>query len=83
LSADDRGGRPEDYENYVTLLKEMRAAFDEINPGWGITMAIPASYWYLQHFDVGEMQKYVDWFNLMRYLSLYPLLLSDRARIAD
>lgn len=26
-AADDRGGRPEDFDNYATLLEEMREAF--------------------------------------------------------
>lgn len=26
-AADDRGGRPEDKENYVSLVKDMKAAF--------------------------------------------------------
>ncbi|KAL4860892.1 hypothetical protein BDV12DRAFT_204588 [Aspergillus spectabilis] len=65
--ADDRSGRPQDFENYVTLVREMRERFDEYNRGWGISMAIPASYWYLQHFDVSELQKHVSWFNLMSY----------------
>lgn len=39
--ADDRGGKPEDMQNYVSLLKEMRSAFGSI---YGITVAIPNSY---------------------------------------
>jgi len=48
--ADDRGGKPADFENYVTLINSMRAAFDKTDPSWGISMAIPASYWYLGHY---------------------------------
>lgn len=28
---------------------------------------MPASYWYLQHFDIAGIQPNVDWFNLMSY----------------
>ncbi|KAL2829474.1 hypothetical protein BDW59DRAFT_178440 [Aspergillus cavernicola] len=65
--AKDRGGKDEDYENYVSLVREMRESFQERNPSWDISMAIPASYWYLQHFDVSAMQTEVSWFNLMSY----------------
>ncbi|XP_021952748.1 endochitinase [Folsomia candida] len=60
----DRGGSPEDRENYVALLKEMRAAFGQ---KWLITIAAPASYWYLRHFKVDEMQAQLDWINVMSY----------------
>lgn len=28
---------------------------------------MPASYWYLQHFDLAKHQESVDWFNIMSY----------------
>jgi chitinase len=39
--ADDRGGVADDKENYVTLVKEMKAA---LGPK-GISMTLPTSYW--------------------------------------
>ncbi|KAK6513087.1 hypothetical protein TWF506_009251 [Arthrobotrys conoides] len=66
-SADDRGGRPGDTENYVSLVREMRQAFTTAGKGWGISIAIPASFWYLQHFNLSAMASYIDWFNLMSY----------------
>ncbi|KAM5505126.1 putative chitinase [Microsporum canis] len=63
-AADDRGGHTYDIKNYVTLLKELRAA---IGPKALLTVAIPASYWYLRGFDLPGMAKYVDWFNFMSY----------------
>lgn len=62
--ADDRGGQPGDKDNYVTLIKEMRAAF---GTKYGITVTLPTSYWYLQHFDLAGIQPNVNWFNLMSY----------------
>lgn len=79
--ADDRGGVSADTENYVsfsnrafkfgcliklqvTFCKEMRSAF---GTKYGITMTLPTSYWYLQHFDLLGVQSSVDWFNLMAY----------------
>ncbi len=47
--ADDRGGVAKDKEDYVSLVKELTAAF---GPTYGISMTLPTSYWYLQHFDL-------------------------------
>jgi GH18 family chitinase len=63
-SASDRGGRPQDKENFIKLLEEMRAVFGS---KFGISVAIPASFPYLQGFDLKPMEQYVDWFNLMSY----------------
>ena len=62
--ADDRGGKSQDTANYVSLAAELRAAF---GTKYGISMTLPTSYWYLQHFDLLGIQKSVDWFNLMAY----------------
>ncbi|KAJ4261803.1 hypothetical protein NW757_000075 [Fusarium falciforme] len=62
--APDRGGRKEDTDNYVSLLKEMRAAF---GTKYGISVAIPTSYWYLRWFKPKEMEPYVDYFGVMTY----------------
>ncbi|KAH7077186.1 class 5 chitinase 1 [Paraphoma chrysanthemicola] len=62
--ADDRGGIPADTANYAALCKEMSAAF---GTRFQLTVTIPTSYWYLQHFDIAEMQESVSWFNLMAY----------------
>ncbi|KAK6335414.1 hypothetical protein TWF696_002192 [Orbilia brochopaga] len=65
--ADDRGGKPADTLNYVMLVRELRQAFNTAGKGWGISVAIPASYWYLQNFNLSLMANYIDWFNLMSY----------------
>ncbi|KAL5319960.1 hypothetical protein ACEPPN_013019 [Leptodophora sp. 'Broadleaf-Isolate-01'] len=62
--ADDRGGNKADTANYVTFCKELRAAFGK---KYGITITLPTSYWYLQHFDLPGVQSSVDWFNIMAY----------------
>jgi chitinase len=62
--APDRGGVKEDTDNYVALLREMRASF---GTQFGISIAIPSSYWYLRWFKPKEMQQYVDWFGIMTY----------------
>lgn len=63
--AKDRNGRGDDYKNIVTLMKKIRERMDDSKRG--VSMAIPASYWYLQHFDIKELEKHVNWFNLMSY----------------
>jgi chitinase len=63
-SAADRNGKPEDKENYKALVREMREAFQA---RFGISVAIPASFPYMQGFDLKYMAPYIDWFNLMSY----------------
>lgn len=63
--ATDRSGVPADKENYVSLLKEMSEAFAEYD--FDLTITLPCSYWYMQHFDIVSMEKYVSWFNVMSY----------------
>lgn len=63
-AADDRGGVESDTANYVLLVQEMKSAFGS---KYGLSMTLPTSYWYLQHFDLKGIQGSVDWFNLMAY----------------
>ncbi|KAJ9481815.1 hypothetical protein VN97_g11646 [Penicillium thymicola] len=65
--ADDRGGAEEDYDNYVTFVARLRERFDQENPGWEISLTLPASYWYLRGFDLEGLQKHINYFNLMSY----------------
>lgn len=63
-TAPDRGGSPEDTINFLQLVKDMRSAFAS---KYLITIAAPASYWYLKNFAIGEMSKYIDFINIMTY----------------
>lgn len=63
-AADDRGGVAADKENYVALVKDLKSAF---GTDYGLSVTLPTSYWYLQHFDLESMQDSVDWFNFMAY----------------
>ncbi|KAL4745602.1 glycoside hydrolase superfamily [Aspergillus terricola var. indicus] len=66
-SATNCGGSPDDTDNFVTLLSEMRDDFHTVNPGWEITCTLPSSYWYMQNFNLKSMQKYISFFNMMSY----------------
>lgn len=63
--------RPEDGQNFVLLLKELRHSFDRegarLHRPLLLTIASGASAEYLAHTDMHEVQKYVDTVNLMAY----------------
>lgn len=61
--ADDRGGRGEDYENFVTLSKRLKQALKTTSRS-GYSITVPASFWYLQHFDIKGLEPHVDFFNM-------------------
>ncbi|KAJ5212717.1 uncharacterized protein N7498_004363 [Penicillium cinerascens] len=66
-STEDRGGSLDDTDTFVVLLSELRGAFDATNSGWEITCTLPASYWYIQNFDLKSMEEYISLFNFMSY----------------
>ncbi|RDW84001.1 glycoside hydrolase family 18 protein [Aspergillus mulundensis] len=61
--AEERSGAPEDFENFVSFLKNLKAVLGNR----GLTITLPASFWYLQHFDIKNMEPILDWFNIMSY----------------
>ncbi|KAL5040855.1 hypothetical protein BDW71DRAFT_212703 [Aspergillus fruticulosus] len=65
--AEDRGGVDEDYDNFVVFVSRLRERFDQENPGWEISLTLPASYWYLRGFSLENLQKHITYFNLMSY----------------
>jgi GH18 family chitinase len=80
--APDRHGRGEDFKSLPQFLANLKAAMRQSGTKNGLSIAIPASYWYLQHFDIIKIAKHVDFFNLMTYdfhgkfpLFSFPLLL--------
>ncbi|KZF20522.1 glycoside hydrolase family 18 protein [Xylona heveae TC161] len=66
-AAIDRGGAPEDTNNYVLLMSEIKERFAQEDPGWEATITLPSSYWYLRGFDLPGLQRYISWFNVMTY----------------
>ncbi|GIJ91973.1 hypothetical protein Asppvi_010948 [Aspergillus pseudoviridinutans] len=65
--AEERSGKPADYQNYPAFLRNLRNALSSTGHKYGLSITIPSSYWYLQHFDIVEIEKTIDWFNMMSY----------------
>ncbi|KAJ1941898.1 hypothetical protein FBU59_003366, partial [Linderina macrospora] len=59
----DHGGRPEDSENFVTWIKELREA---VSSG-SISISAPANPYYLKGFNVAELSKHVDYIVYLTY----------------
>ena len=57
-------GRKSDAPNYLATLKALRK---ELPDKYSISIAAPASYWYLKAFPIGEMAKVVDYIVYMAY----------------
>ncbi|KAH7494060.1 hypothetical protein FOMA001_g2170 [Fusarium oxysporum f. sp. matthiolae] len=66
-AADDHEGQEEDFDNLPKFLSNIKSALKQSGNRNGLSIAIPASYWYLQHFDLEKISKYVDHFNVMSY----------------
>lgn len=68
--ASERGGREADFDNYVTFLKNLREALDGAKKDYGLSITLPSSYWYLQHFDIVNLIESVDWVRTDKLLNL-------------
>lgn len=65
--ADDRGGVEADFDNYVNFLSRLRARLNNLGTPVGVSITLPASYWYLRGFDIVRLEPYLDWYNIMTY----------------
>ncbi|RBA22505.1 hypothetical protein FPRO05_00852 [Fusarium proliferatum] len=61
----DRGGRAVDFANFPKFMERLKSMMDSEDKGLSITL--PASYWYLRQFDIKKLEKTVDFFNIMSY----------------
>lgn len=59
-----RGGRLEDAQNQVNLLKELRQA---LGTDFGLSTVLPAQYDYLRYMDPKPMEDQVNWFSILAY----------------
>ncbi|RFU82010.1 chitin-binding, type 1 [Trichoderma arundinaceum] len=65
--APDRGGIGADYDNFPKFLSNLKSSLKATGGRDGLSVTLPASYWYLQHFDIKKLAKIVDFFNVMSY----------------
>ncbi|TPX21792.1 hypothetical protein DIZ76_015755 [Coccidioides immitis] len=63
----DRGGRPEDFGNFPKFMANLKKALKSTSGRDELSVTLPASYWYLQHFDLKKLSPHVDYFNIMSY----------------
>jgi chitinase len=73
-AAEDRGGIPEDFDNFVTMLQRLRAHLNGSGKKFGLSITLPASYWYLRGFDIVNLEPHLDFFNVMTCTSNPPSL---------
>ena len=63
--------RPEDKENYTLLFKELRKQLDDLQLQTGkkylLTTAAGAFKSFIDHTEMGALQQYLDYINLMTY----------------
>ena len=63
--------RAEDKHNFTLLLQEFRRQLDALGKQNGqaylLTAAVPAGPGFIQHYEMKEVSKVVDWLNLMTY----------------
>ena len=72
---EDNVFRPEDKENFTLLLKELREALDKQSKedhrsccsSYLLTIATGGDKAYIEHTNMGEAQKYLDFINIMTY----------------
>lgn len=51
--ADDRFGRAVDFDNFPKFMARLKETLSGASKG--LTITLPASYWYLQHFDLTNL----------------------------
>jgi len=68
---EDNGFRPEDKQNFSLLLGEIRRQLDELETKskthYLLTIATGGDQAYIDHTELGEAQKHLDFINIMTY----------------
>ncbi|GKT64295.1 chitinase [Colletotrichum tofieldiae] len=65
--AEDRGGVEADFKNFSNMLRRLRAHLNRSGKRFGVSLTLPASYWYLRGFDIVNLEPHIDFFNVMTY----------------
>jgi len=71
LKGEDNVFRPEDKQNYTLMFKAIREQLDQLKKQTGkaylVTTAVGTFQDYINHTEMGQAQKYLDYVNLMTY----------------
>ncbi|GAQ03931.1 hypothetical protein ALT_1252 [Aspergillus lentulus] len=54
-------------DNFPKWMRNLRSQLQSSGKKYRLTLTLPASYWYLQHFDIKRLQESINWFNAMSY----------------
>ncbi|KAK7423090.1 hypothetical protein QQZ08_009257 [Neonectria magnoliae] len=65
-AAEERSGREEDFQNFPRFIANLKKALKSSGRD-EVSKTLPASMWYLKHFDIVNLEKHVDFFNIMSY----------------
>jgi len=65
--APDRGGKPQDFKSFVNFMRRLRLRLNQMGTPKGLSLTLPASYWYLKGFDIVGLEPHIDFFNVMTY----------------
>jgi chitinase len=63
----ERCGNVADFVNYVSFITRLRNALGSAGHKYGLSITLPASYWYMQNYDIVALSQQIDFFNLMTY----------------
>lgn len=62
--ASARGGNPDDKQNEVSFMTELREALGD---NFGVSTVLPVQYEYLKYLDLKALEAHVDFFNVQTY----------------
>lgn len=63
----EHNGRPQDKQNFTTLLQELHLAVKSQSPALLVTIAAPAGPSHYKNMELDKIHIYLDWINLMTY----------------
>ena len=67
LPGADNPHKPEDKENFTTLMKELRMAMDATGKKLELTFAAAGWEHFFHHVEISEVMKYANYMNVMTY----------------
>ncbi|WP_136465877.1 glycoside hydrolase family 18 protein [Flagellimonas onchidii] len=67
IPAAGTGARPEDKQNFTSLMKELREALDGLDREQTLTFASAGWKPYYKNIEIGEVMRYANYMNVMTY----------------